>query len=204
MHFEKGDYEEAIKDCDAAVEKGRELRADYALVARALARKGNALAKLGRLEDAVTAYNKSLTEHRTADTLKRLNETEKALKVRFRFVCMFDFCLSGQCFAVRLCTHCVWWCTHSVSCMSTCILHLQASAGCKCGTQCNSKTSAFWGAYITSTGPALVPGRPASYIACVHLPKGLAQPGSMRCPLEVMSQGHYMLSAHNAARCTGA
>lgn len=45
MHFEKGDYESAIADCDKAVERGRELRADYALIARALARKGNALVK---------------------------------------------------------------------------------------------------------------------------------------------------------------
>lgn len=57
------------------------MRADYAVVAKALARKGNALVKLGQLEDAIVAYNKSLTEHRTADTLKKLNDTEKALKV---------------------------------------------------------------------------------------------------------------------------
>jgi hypothetical protein len=46
------------------VERGRELRADYKLIARALTRKGNALAKQGRLEEAVGAYQKSLTEHR--------------------------------------------------------------------------------------------------------------------------------------------
>ena len=36
--------------------------------------------KQGKLEEAIDAYQRSLTEHRTADTLKRLNETEKALK----------------------------------------------------------------------------------------------------------------------------
>lgn len=46
-----GDYEGAIKDCDDAVARGRELRADYTLVGRALARKGNALVKLGRLQE---------------------------------------------------------------------------------------------------------------------------------------------------------
>lgn len=76
-----GDYDATVADCDKAVERGRELRADYALIARALARKGNALVKQDKLEEAVAAYNKSLMEHRTADTLKRLNETEKKLKV---------------------------------------------------------------------------------------------------------------------------
>lgn len=39
------------------------------------------LVSQGLLEEAVSVYNKSLMEHRTADTLKRLNETEKKLKV---------------------------------------------------------------------------------------------------------------------------
>jgi hypothetical protein len=81
VYYEKGDFDAAIKDCDAAVEKARELRADFTMIAKALARKGNALVKMGCLEEAITAYNKSLTEHRSADTLKRLNEAEKALKV---------------------------------------------------------------------------------------------------------------------------
>jgi stress-induced-phosphoprotein 1 len=46
------------------VERGRELRNDYKLIARALTRKGNALVKLGELEEAVKVYQKSLTEHR--------------------------------------------------------------------------------------------------------------------------------------------
>ena len=64
MHLEKGDYGAAVKDCDAAVERGRELRADFKLIAKALARKGAALAKAGDLPAAVEAYQKSLTEHR--------------------------------------------------------------------------------------------------------------------------------------------
>lgn len=80
VKFEMGKYEECIKDCEDAIEKGRELRADYKLIARAMTRIGNALVKLGKLEEAVSIYNRSLTEHRNADTLKRLNETEKAIK----------------------------------------------------------------------------------------------------------------------------
>lgn len=80
VKFEMGKYEECIKDCEDAIERGRELRADYKLIARAMTRIANSLVKLGKLEDAIAMYNKSLTEHRSADTLKRLNETEKALK----------------------------------------------------------------------------------------------------------------------------
>jgi stress-induced-phosphoprotein 1 len=78
--LEAGDTDGAIADCEAAVEKGRQVRADFAAIAKALARKGAALVKAGRLEEGVEAYQKSLTEHRSADTLKRLGAAEKALK----------------------------------------------------------------------------------------------------------------------------
>ena len=55
---------QCLQDCDEAIEKGRELRADYKLIGRAYTRRGNALAKMGRLEEAVEAYQKALTEHR--------------------------------------------------------------------------------------------------------------------------------------------
>lgn len=64
VHFEKADYEQCIKDCDTAVERGRELRLDYKLIAKALTRKGNALVKQEKLEDAIEVYHKALTEHR--------------------------------------------------------------------------------------------------------------------------------------------
>lgn len=64
MQFEKGSYEECIADCDKAVERGRELRADYKLVAKAFTRKGNALVKTDKLPEAISIYHKALTEHR--------------------------------------------------------------------------------------------------------------------------------------------
>ena len=80
VKFEQGRYDECIADCETAIQKGRELRADYKLIARAMTRIGNSLVKQGKLEEAINTYNKSLTEHRSADTLERLNNAERALK----------------------------------------------------------------------------------------------------------------------------
>lgn len=61
------------------------MRSDYKMVARALTRKGTALAKMAvsskDFEPAIEAFQKALTEHRNPDTLKRLNDAEKAKKV---------------------------------------------------------------------------------------------------------------------------
>lgn len=84
VYLEMGKYEECIKDCDTAVERGRELRSDYKMIARALTRKGTALAKLAKsskdFEAAIEVFQKALTEHRNPDTLKKLNEAERAKK----------------------------------------------------------------------------------------------------------------------------
>ncbi|KAG8374760.1 hypothetical protein BUALT_Bualt10G0029300 [Buddleja alternifolia] len=84
VYLEMGKYGECIKDCDKAVERGRELRSDFKMVARALTRKGTALAKMAKCskdyEPAIETFQKALTEHRNPDTLKKLNEAEKAKK----------------------------------------------------------------------------------------------------------------------------
>ena len=66
VQYEKKDFEACLADCKLAVERGRELRADYKLVGRALTRQGTALVKLNRLEEAVEVFQKALTEHRCA------------------------------------------------------------------------------------------------------------------------------------------
>jgi stress-induced-phosphoprotein 1 len=93
--YEASDYEGCVADCDEAVAKGRELRADFALVSKALTRRGNALLKLDRLEEAVETYGKALTEHRSADTLKKLQEAERMLRQR-REDAYVDLALSEQ------------------------------------------------------------------------------------------------------------
>ncbi|XVE65023.1 hypothetical protein DITRI_Ditri07aG0148400 [Diplodiscus trichospermus] len=84
VYLEMGKYEDCIKDCDKAVERGRELRSDFKMIARALTRKGTALAKMAKCskdyDPAIEAFQKALTEHRNPDTLKKLNDAEKAKK----------------------------------------------------------------------------------------------------------------------------
>lgn len=80
VYLEMGNNDKCIEDCDKAVERGRELRTDYKLIARAMTRKGKALVKQGNLDDAITIFNKSLTEHRNADTLQALQAAERTLK----------------------------------------------------------------------------------------------------------------------------
>ncbi|CAB4381068.1 unnamed protein product [Rhizophagus irregularis] len=79
--FEQEKYDECIETCENAIEVGREHRVDFKLIARAYGRIGNAYYKLDKLDEAIKYYQKSLTEHRTPDTLKKLNDTEK-LKVK--------------------------------------------------------------------------------------------------------------------------
>ncbi|VFQ70759.1 unnamed protein product [Cuscuta campestris] len=84
VYLEMGKYEDCIKDCDQAVERGRELRSDYKMIARALTRKGTALVKMAKCskdyDPAIETFQKALTEHRNPDTLKKLNDAEKAKK----------------------------------------------------------------------------------------------------------------------------
>lgn len=83
-YLEMGKYEECIKDCDKAVERGRELRSDFKMIAKALTRKGTALVKMAKsskdYEPAIESFQKALTEHRNPDTLKKLNDAERAKK----------------------------------------------------------------------------------------------------------------------------
>uniref|UniRef100_A0A0A9DUR1 Uncharacterized protein n=1 Tax=Arundo donax TaxID=35708 RepID=A0A0A9DUR1_ARUDO len=69
-------YDDCIKDCDKAVERGRELRVDFKMISRALTRKGTALVKLAKsskdFDIVIETFQKALTEHRNPDTLKKV------------------------------------------------------------------------------------------------------------------------------------
>ncbi|KAL8822996.1 MAG: hypothetical protein Q9191_006277 [Dirinaria sp. TL-2023a] len=76
--FEKGDYEDAIATCKKAIEEGREVLADFKIIAKAFGRIGTSYEKLGNLPQAIDAYQRSLTEHRTPEILNKLRTAEKA------------------------------------------------------------------------------------------------------------------------------
>ncbi|KAG0023612.1 Hsp90 cochaperone [Podila clonocystis] len=78
VYFEMGNFDECIKTCEEAIDVGREHRADYKLIAKALGRIGTAYVKQDKLPEAIKYYGKSLAEHRTPDILAKLKEAEKA------------------------------------------------------------------------------------------------------------------------------
>ena len=80
--YEKGDYDAAIQTCQTAIDEGREMRADYKIIAKSFARLGNIYLKKEDLETAAKYFDKSLTEHRTPDVLNKLRSTQKEIKVR--------------------------------------------------------------------------------------------------------------------------
>jgi stress-induced-phosphoprotein 1 len=75
--YEKGDYQGAIDACTEAVEYGREVYADFKMIAKSYARIGSAYEKLGDLPAAIENFQKSLTEHRTPDVVNKLRAAEK-------------------------------------------------------------------------------------------------------------------------------
>ncbi|GBF64658.1 heat shock protein [Trichophyton mentagrophytes] len=76
--FEKGEYKDAIATCEKAIAEGREMLADFKIIAKAFGRIGSSYEKLGDLATAITNYQKSLTEHRTPEILAKLRAAEKA------------------------------------------------------------------------------------------------------------------------------
>ncbi|PVU88710.1 hypothetical protein BB559_005439 [Furculomyces boomerangus] len=82
VYFEMGDFEKCIEVAEKASEVGRENRSDFKLVAKSFLRIGSAYQKLDDLPSAIKYFNKSLTEHRTADCLSKLKAAEKELKKR--------------------------------------------------------------------------------------------------------------------------
>lgn len=80
VYFEQKDYQKCISECEKGIDIGRDNRADFKLISKALTRIGNAHKKLGNWEQAKTHYEKALSEHRTPEVNALLAEVEKTIR----------------------------------------------------------------------------------------------------------------------------
>lgn len=80
VYFEQKEYEKCIKECEALIDLAKEKRADFKIIAKALARIGTTKVKLGEKKEAIEYYNRSLTEFRDPHTLKLLRDLEKQIE----------------------------------------------------------------------------------------------------------------------------
>ncbi|GMT09223.1 hypothetical protein PFISCL1PPCAC_520, partial [Pristionchus fissidentatus] len=78
--FEEGKVDECIASCERAVEVGREHRADYTVIAKAFTRAGNAELKRSNLKAALNWFQRSLSEYRDPELLKKTKVLEAQIK----------------------------------------------------------------------------------------------------------------------------
>jgi stress-induced-phosphoprotein 1 len=78
-YLEAKEYDQCIATCELAVEEGRGLRADYKIIAKIFGRIGTAYTAKNDLVSAKKYFQKSLSEHRDAIILAKLQATEKAI-----------------------------------------------------------------------------------------------------------------------------
>ncbi|KAG1902930.1 chaperone [Suillus fuscotomentosus] len=78
-YLEAKEYDQCITTCELAVEEGRGLRADYKIIAKIFGRIGTAYTAKNDLVSAKKYFQKSLSEHRDAAILAKLQATEKAI-----------------------------------------------------------------------------------------------------------------------------
>lgn len=84
VFFERKEYEKCIAECEKGIEIGRENRADYKLISKALTRIGNAHRKMNDFKAAKTYYEKALSEHRTPEVKTLLSEVERLFREQER------------------------------------------------------------------------------------------------------------------------
>jgi stress-induced-phosphoprotein 1 len=76
------DMDKCIDTCKKVIEEGRSKKADFQTIAKAFNRIGNAYTKQEKYAEAIEAYQKSLTESSTPQTLQALRKVEKLKRER--------------------------------------------------------------------------------------------------------------------------
>ena len=77
VYLEEKKFDECRKSCEKAVEVGRENRADFKMIAKALARVGTSYEKQQDMENAMVWYNKSLAEFRDKVIMEKVKKLKK-------------------------------------------------------------------------------------------------------------------------------
>eukprot|EP01063_Lacrimia_lanifica_P031817 TRINITY_DN5323_c0_g1_i1.p1 TRINITY_DN5323_c0_g1~~TRINITY_DN5323_c0_g1_i1.p1 ORF type:complete len:550 (+),score=319.69 TRINITY_DN5323_c0_g1_i1:53-1702(+) len=80
VYLEKQEWETCIEWCDKAAEVGKDNRADFKDIGKALTRKGTCFHKQQKWDEAIAVYKSSMLEHRSADTLDKLKKCEEEKK----------------------------------------------------------------------------------------------------------------------------
>ena len=77
VHFEKGDYDAAIEQCDKVIQMSKEGSYDYAKLGKAMARKANALFKKDMLEESIQLYREALLEYSDYNIKEAMKRVQK-------------------------------------------------------------------------------------------------------------------------------
>ncbi|KAL1463527.1 hypothetical protein WDU94_015270 [Cyamophila willieti] len=80
VYFERKEYDQCIEQCKKAVDIGRENRADFKLISKALQRIGNCYKKMEDWKNAKVYFEKSMSEHRTPEIRTQISEMAKKIK----------------------------------------------------------------------------------------------------------------------------
>ena len=73
-------YDECIAACDEAIKKASEGNYDYVKLAKAMARKANALLKQDKFDESIEQYQKALLENNEHKIKMGLQEAQKIKK----------------------------------------------------------------------------------------------------------------------------
>ena len=63
VYFEMGEFDTVIETCDKVIALAKEGPYDYVKLAKAMARKANALGRKDMLEESIALYREALLEH---------------------------------------------------------------------------------------------------------------------------------------------